>query len=68
METFLMPTKMPTEELARRFGAKLRGRASDIMEQTLPVAMTQLLFAIATLEQQQSDDAEVGSPDRAPGT
>ena len=61
-----MPTKMPTEELARRFGAKLRGRGPDV-EQTLPVAMTQLLLAIATLEQQQSEDAEVGSsPDKAP--
>ena len=62
-----MPTEMPTEELTRRFGAKLRGLGPDIMRQTLPVAMTQLLFAITTLEQQQSADAEVGSPDEAPG-
>jgi hypothetical protein len=53
-----MLTEELAEELARRFGAKLRGRDPEIMWQTPPVAMTNLLRAIARVEQQRSDNAE----------
>ena len=46
---------MPTEDLARRFGAKLR-ETEPIIWQGLPVAMANLLRAIAQAEQRRKDE------------
>ena len=48
---------MPTEELARRFGAKLR-EIEPVDSQPLPIAISDLLRAIAQAEQPPPGKAE----------
>jgi hypothetical protein len=48
---------MPTDELARRFGAKLR-EIEPLPGQPLPAAMSDLLWAIAQGEQPHSGEAD----------
>ena len=48
---------MPTEELARRFGAKLR-EIEPVDSQPLPIAISDLLRAIAQAEQPPPGEAD----------
>jgi hypothetical protein len=52
---------MFTEDMARRFGAKLR-EIEPITSQQLPVAMSDLLRAIAHGEQPHPEEADDDSP------
>lgn len=52
---------MRTEDMARRFGAKLR-EIEPLTAQRLPVAMANLLKAIAQAEQRRWDESNSATP------
>ena len=55
---------MRTEDLARRFGAKLR-EIEPIIWQGLPIAMANLLKAIAQAEQRRKGESNSATPGEA---